>query len=501
MTRLALFAMVLASAAQARQLALVVGENRGSGPDEPLRFAQADALKVRDALVDVGGFTTAEVTVLEGASAERLRGALIAITAELRREPTERLVVYVSSHAGDGALHLAGSDFPMDELVSFMKQAPVHVGVLIVDACRSGAVTRLKGLTPSGPPTVLEATGVEGRVFISASGADEYAQESDALGGSTFTHYLLTGLRGAADRSGDGRVTLDEVYGWAWARTIEATFGSRGGVQRPNFSVDLRGQGQLVLSEPRSSRAHLRLEVKAPGHWLVVGVEKGDVVADVDKAEGPLQLALRPGTYRLRLRTGREVLERAVTVPEQGDVLVTERDLESSGFVRVARKGAEDAVFVLSASGGVASGLVAALTAQPGGELRLRRDGWLVGPLNQVALSFGVRDAFSAAASHFEQVELELRVATGHRFVFGRVSALLGLEAGPMLVLQSHLPDGTGRTSLALDVDAAVELRFALVDSLELSLLGAGGGVLAKRPQSLVFAPRAFGTLGVAYGF
>lgn len=494
-------ALLLSSLAHARQLALVVGENRGSGPDELLRYAQADALKVRDALVDVGGFAPTEVTVLEGATAERLRGALIAISAELRREPTERLVVYVSSHAGDGALHLAGSDFPMDELVSFMKQAPVGVGVLIVDACRSGAVTRLKGLKPSGPPTVLEATGLEGRVFISASGADEYAQESDALGGSTFTHYLLAGLRGAADLSGDGRVTLDEVYGWAWARTIEATFGSRGGVQRPNFSVDLRGQGQLVLSEPGHARAHLKLDVKAPGHWLVVGVERSDIVADLDKPEGPLLLALRPGAYRLRLRTANELLERTITVPAQGEVLVSERDLESSGFVRVARKGAEDAVFVLSAAGGVASGLVAALASQPGGEVRLRRDGWLVGPLNQVALSFGVRNAFSVALSHFEQVELELRVSTGHRFVFGQLSALLGIEAGPLLVVQSHLPDGSGRTSLALDVDAAVELRFALVGSLELSLLGAGGGVLARRPQALVFQPRAFGTLGVAYGF
>ncbi|HEY3381328.1 MAG TPA: hypothetical protein VGK32_06130 [Vicinamibacterales bacterium] len=41
--------------------------------------------------------------------------------------------------------------------------------------------------------------------------ADEAAQESERLGGSFFTHYLISGMRGAADLSGDGRVTLNEV--------------------------------------------------------------------------------------------------------------------------------------------------------------------------------------------------------------------------------------------------------------------------------------------------
>ena len=59
----------------------------------------------------------------------------------------------------------------------------------------------------SAPAMRLEASGVEGRVLISASGANEYAQESDALQGSYFTHYLVTGLRGAADTSRDTRET------------------------------------------------------------------------------------------------------------------------------------------------------------------------------------------------------------------------------------------------------------------------------------------------------
>ncbi len=501
--RLLLLIAALASpeAHAGRSLALLVGENRGLAGDELLRFAPTDALKVRDALVDVSAFAADDVVVLSGATAERLRDALGRLSQRLGAEPVERLVVYVSSHAGNGALHLAGTTFPLEELVAFVKRAPVAVGVLIVDACRSGAVTRLKGLVPTGPPTTLEAIGIEGRVFISASGVDEYAQESDTLAGSTFTHYLVSGLRGAADTSGDGRVTLEELYGWAWARTIEATFASRGGVQRPNFSVDLRGQGQLVLSEPRHARAQLTIAVQAPGHWLLVGAEKGDVVADLEKPAGPLSLALAPGVYRLRLRTTRAAFERVVTVAEGAPTTITEAELDSTAFVRVASKGGEDAALVLSAGGGIASGLVAGLTVQPGGEVRLRREGYLWGPINEVAGTFSVRSATSSGLSAFTQVELELRGTLGHRFVFEPLSVMVGLELGPLLVFQRHLPDDSARTSLALAADVALEARLAVVGPLALALLGTGGGAVARRPSGIVFVPRATVSLGVACVF
>jgi uncharacterized caspase-like protein len=55
-----------------------------------------------------------------------------------------------------------------------------------------------------------------GEVVITSSSADELSQESDEVGGSYFTHYLLSGLRGAADTSGDGEVTLDEAYRYVY---------------------------------------------------------------------------------------------------------------------------------------------------------------------------------------------------------------------------------------------------------------------------------------------
>src|SRR5262249_3307975 len=134
------------------------------------------------------------------------------------------VLLYVSSHADDGALHLDGTRLPMAELFEGLKKLPVHLALLIVDSCRSGTLTRMKGLKPVDTPRQVElVTGVlEGRVVITSSGPDEYSAESDLIQGSFFTHHLLGGLRGPADSSGDGSVTLEEAYAWAWARTVES---------------------------------------------------------------------------------------------------------------------------------------------------------------------------------------------------------------------------------------------------------------------------------------
>jgi hypothetical protein len=487
--------------AEGRRFGLVVGENRGLADEEQLRFAESDARRVKEALVDVGGFAAQDVTSLAGSNADSVRAALTKLREAMGHGPHDRLIIYVSSHSGDGMLHLAGTELPLQELVDFMKGAPVQVGLLVIDACQSGRVTRLKGLKATDlPATRIEASGVEGRVLISASGADEYAQESDALQGSYFTHYLVTGLRGAADTSRDGKVTLDEVYGWAWARTIEATFSSRGGVQRPAFSVDLRGAGQLVLAEPQRSVSQLTLDVRAPGRWLVVAESTGNVFADVDKGEGPVSLALPSGTYRVQLRVPDGVMERTVLVPASGGVTLSGGELEQASLLRVARKGGEETRLVLSAAAGISSGLVTGLAIQPGAEVRLRRDGYLLGPLNQLTASFGWRDG-SPASRSFHQTELELRLGTGHRFSWRRASLALGVETGPLLILQNALPDGSSRTSLGLALALSLEGRVKLAGPLEVFVHATGGGAVVKKLAGVTLAPRLGATVGLAFAF
>lgn len=489
---------------EGKRWALVVGENRGMSSEETLRFAEDDARKMIAVLQEVGGVAPERSISIYGTDAARLRTVLKQLLARLGDEaaPNDRLLVYVSSHAGDGALHLRGSDLPLSELAEFVKTAPVGVALLVIDACQSGSVTRLKGLKPTDVPAVrVEATQLAGHVFISASGADEYAQESEELKGSTFTHHWITGLRGAADASRDGRVTLEEAYGWAWSRTLESTFATRGGLQRPAFKVDLHGQGELVLSEVQQADGRLTLDAPEAGRWLLVAAQSGVVVADVEKGAGPLVLAVPPGAYRVRLRAVDGYFERAVTVPATGGVVVRATELTDAPFIRIAMKGADAPSVVLSGGFSVGSGLVSSVSMQLGAEVKFRREGPLLGPLNLVDVVLAVRDGSSTGQVLFRQTEVELRVGVGRRLQRGSFAAALGLEVGGVVVAQTGFQNAPARVGVEPTAMVATEIRWAFGAPFSVYVTAQGGGAAVRKDSGVSAVPRFGAGAGVAATF
>ena len=85
---------------------------------------------------------------------------------------------------------------------------------------------------------------MQGYAFLTSSSENEAAQESERLRGSFFTHALLTGLRGAADVSGDGKVTLNEAYQFAFNETLVQTTPTQAGAQHPAYDIKMAGTGR-----------------------------------------------------------------------------------------------------------------------------------------------------------------------------------------------------------------------------------------------------------------
>lgn len=496
----ALLLCLLASTASAQQFALAVGENVGLPSDEPLRFATKDAARVLQTLVELGQVPAANATLLEHGTPDELRAALSQLEQRAQQSPggrAQRLTVYVSSHGSEQGLHLSGGELPMSELIAFARRAPADVVVVIVDACRSGAVTQVKGLKRApGRPTQVDAVSLEGRVFISASGDDEYAQESEALGGSYFTHHLVVGLRGAADASRDGKVTLDEAYRWAWSRTVESTFGSRAGVQRPAFHVDLRGQGELVLTELGKASARLTLGSAEGSDWLLTDLNGGTVVGELAGTAAPLSLALVPGRYRVRLRQQDRQAELEVGLEAGQPRTLTPADFTLGQLTKVAVKGRDVPIFVVSLGGAIGLPLSASLAPELGGEARLRLDSNDERFVNQLSFSVTGRSAASERLL-FRFHELELGMGAAHRLDAGRFSVALGPQLTGVLVFQDQLPTGQPRVSLGPSLSALVEGRLRLVAGFE-AFAAAHGGVSLFRRTDVVALPRLGATLGVA---
>jgi hypothetical protein len=498
--RAALLIVVVSSAAQAapQRWALALGENRGLAEDAALSYAEDDARAVVEVLEELGDVDARHAMLVLGADADRARAALTALERRLAAEatPEDVLVVYLSSHADEGALHLGGTRLPLSELITFLDRAPVAVAVLVVDSCRSGALTRVKGLkatstdkrgSPRPGPTHLASSGrtvdvvtgaLAGRVIITSSGADEYAQESDLVKGSFFTHHLLGGLRGPADASGDGQVTLEEAYAWAYARTVESTFATEGGVQQPRVQVDLKGYGALVLTHPVKSSSRVVLDAEKPGEWLIASLEPNGGISLVEKPAGPAAVALPPGRYAVRLRTDEGYRERKIELAAATTVTVHGEEMSGGELVRVALKGPTVERRLSAVVGGaLTNGMLEGLSFAAGIEVRLNLARVIPGVL-------GVAFAFrSSAADAFSQFEFEGRASWLWRWGTWRVTLGAGPELGLVLVYQDNVPDHSRRVGVEPLLGAAFEGRVRLVGGVSV-VLGAGAGALVLKKES-----------------
>lgn len=310
--------------------ALIVGANHGGGNLDPLRYAELDAERMSTVLVELGGFDPAHVTVLYAPTPAELKAALHehATTADAFDE--DMFLFYYSGHADARGLRMGTELYPFETLRGDIRAMDADVKLGLLDACRSGTITRLKGAALSEPFLLDDRLAAEGEAWMTATSADESAQESDKLRGSFFTHYLLSGLRGAAD-TGDGEVSLDEAYNYAYSRVVDHTGGTEAGAQHPNIDIRLKQEGALTLTRVTQGRATATLPAELAGQVTVLRMPDRTPVAEVQKvANRPVTLALAPGTYRFRLLQGKDLRE-------------TELGLSDGSRVTVSRWGALNA--------------------------------------------------------------------------------------------------------------------------------------------------------------
>jgi hypothetical protein len=132
-----------------------------------------------------------------------------------------------------------------------MEECRARRQVLILDCCFSSAFARgAKSAEAFGLDQFTEPG--RGRAVLTASNATECSFETPITGqptpdspapGSIFTRPFLAGLRdGSADRDGDGFVTVDEAYAYAYQQ-LRAS----GAAQTPQRWLS-GGEGQLLLA-------------------------------------------------------------------------------------------------------------------------------------------------------------------------------------------------------------------------------------------------------------
>jgi Caspase domain len=328
------------------RFALLVANHDGGSDLPRLRYAARDLSRMSDVLTDLGQFSRSDILSVVDGDAATVMGTLDEVERRVqeskRRGNEVVLVFYYSGHAQNGVLRLGDTLLEMGLVKRQLEESTADVRLAFVDSCGAGAMTREKGgqLAPPFVVAVDEGLSAKGQVIITSSSADEVSQESDDIQGSFFTHYLSTGLRGEADRDKDGRVTLDEAYGYAYGRTVAATSQTRAGAQHPTYAYDLHGAGDVVITEPGGADVVLAFPAELVGRYFVVDLERQVFVAEVEKDRGQASsVALPKGQYAIKKRMDSHLLISRVEARTKGVFVVDERQMEQVAFADDYAKG------------------------------------------------------------------------------------------------------------------------------------------------------------------
>ena len=473
------------------RFAVVAGANDGGADRVPLKYATSDARSFARVLEELGGVSARDITLLLDGDAAALRQALARAAESIQkaRASGERvqLLLYYSGHSDEEGLLLRGQRVPYTELREWLGRLGAEVRIAVLDSCSSGALTRGKG--GRRIPAFMSDTSaqVSGHAFLTSSSADEASQESDRLRASFFTHYLVSGLRGAADLSRDGRVTLSEAYQFAFQETLARTEKTQQGAQHPAFDLQLAGTGEVVVTDLRGSSAGLYLGEELGGR-VFVRDSAGNLVAELNKAAGhAVELGLEPGDYR-------------VTVERKAGVLL-EGTIRVGAGVRAPVRGEALAVqpveLTASRGGPALPAPYAAPSAPIGGPYRdaplsLSVFGpWdIAAPVDQARVNFALSLAWSHSAA-LAGIAISPAVSTVRDRVDGfQVAGFVTTAGGPMRGLQvSSGYAGAGSVDLGLQVAGLVANADGALNGLQV------GGVLGHAREVRGFQVNGLGSV------
>ena len=331
-----------ASAGTLRRFVVVAGANYGGSDRVPLRYAVTDGENFAKVLEEMGGVEAGDRTLLREPSRDQLNRALREVRERVdgaAQQGRTEVVLYYSGHADEKGLLLGDERFAYQQLRREMESIPADVHITVLDACASGAITRLKGGRRYESFLIDDSMDMEGYAFITSSSEDEAAQESDRINGSFFTHYLVSGLRGAADVTGDGRVTLSEAYQFAFSETLTRTAGTQGGAQHPAYDINLTGTGDVVMTDVRETSAGVVLGEGLHGRFFIRNANE-QLVAELFKPAGrSVELGLEPGRYVVHVERLESLRTSELSLQEGQRLTIEESDFVEAERVRTALRG------------------------------------------------------------------------------------------------------------------------------------------------------------------
>lgn len=288
-----------------RRFGVFVGANNGGPKRTILRYAVSDARSIAKVFKEMGGVDNNNMLLLIEPDKKRLIKAISDTHNKIKKINNKyyrrEFIFYYSGHSDEEGILLGKEKYYYKKLRKLIKNIPSDMSIVILDSCASGAFTRIKGGKKRPPFLADSSINMKGYAFLTSSSSDEVSQESEKLQGSFFTHYMVSGLRGAADTSQDRRITLNEVYQYAYHETLAKTEKTMSGVQHPNYDIQIKGSGDVVMTDIRETSAGLKFKKNTAGKFFIRD-NNNKLIAEVNKPKGRfIEIGLAEGSYKVSL--------------------------------------------------------------------------------------------------------------------------------------------------------------------------------------------------------
>ena len=313
-----------------------MASNSGVAGRDTRKYAYTDATRLARTLGEIGGIRSENSLILSDPTPRDINDAFADISVLVRKNSARarrtEFIFYYSGHSDEKSFLLGKDSYSYTDLKAAIDRVPSDVHVVMLDSCYSGNFVRTKGGSRQKPFLMDDSSIVQGHAYLSSSSGFESSQESDVIQASYFTHALVTGLRGAADTSGDSKVSLNELYHYAFNETLSDTELSSAGPQHPSYDITLVGSGDLVLTDLSVAESVLHIGIPDEGRFFIRD-SSGQLVSELNKTRGTeISLALPAGTYIISIVSGISTTQGTVTIAK-GERL----SLSDDSFVSVQK--------------------------------------------------------------------------------------------------------------------------------------------------------------------
>lgn len=201
----------------------------------PLKFTDDDANRYYTFLKspEGGALPDEQVALLLDESATNASILATMKNMYAKADENDVIVFYFSGHGIDGAFIPYDFDGYTNQLLhedvkEILTSSKAKHKVCIADACHSGSLWAAKGYTASEQSAIDKyykafVNSKGGIAFLMSSKSGENSLEDHGLRSGIFSHFLIKGMKGAADLNMDRIISVQEIYAYTYTQVKEYT--------------------------------------------------------------------------------------------------------------------------------------------------------------------------------------------------------------------------------------------------------------------------------------